>query len=185
LKKKVIILIIAIFMVGIIYKGSEVFYYMNRYYLTYPQGSYDLKNSQEHDLYIGLYQPDKEFVLLKDGRELQVSNAWLEHQFVYEKKIFFFNQVKKQTKGYYFYILPLKHKNIIIDDPLNSNYFLDLHTEDEKYTDSPGFGFNQKYGFQVYLDTIPEVIRFHVKQKGSEGWKNSEIVDTITFTKRF
>ncbi len=180
-KTQKIALILIIVLLGIFYMGARSVYYMGRYYLSYSQGSKSLEQSEQDGMYIGLFYPDKKFVELRDGRILEVNNAWVEHQFKYVELFPFFIQVKKKTNGYYLVVPPLMFKEKIVQNPLEFNYFLDLHKEDEKHTKYPGFGFQEDLGFQVYLDNVPDTIRFLVTQRGTEGWKKSVIVDSIIF----
>jgi hypothetical protein len=186
---KILLIIVIILVFGIGYYLSSMIYYLNRPYLT-SKGSYGSKSiteSKDAGLYIGEYETEKNFVKLKDGSILKVKNAWIEHQYRYKKIIFFFIHIKQKTKGFYLVIPPLEGKLELRQDSIKPIYFLDLQKDDEKYTSSPGFGFSDHLGYQVYLDELPQKIRFNVIQKDNENdsWENAKIIDTITYIKDF
>jgi hypothetical protein len=180
-------LVIIVFL-GISYYVAAGFYYLNHPYLTFRGGfgSKSIKESKDSKMYIGEYRPERNFVKLKDGSLLNVKNAWIEHQYRYKKIVFFFIHKKQKVKGFYLVIPPLDGKQKLEQDS-ELVYFLDLHKEDEKYTSSPGFGFSDPLGFQVYLDEQPAKIRFNVLQKENENdtWDKAKVVDTITYVKGF
>lgn len=183
-KIKISWILVIILILGIGYYLACMFYYLNNPFLGYKGGfsSKSLAESKRDEMYIGEYKTDKNFVKLKDGSILGVKNAWIEHQFKYKKNFLFFIHSKQKTNGFYIVVPPLEGRS-----ELRKSYALDLHKEDEKYTSSPGIGFSNPLGYQVYLNEIPTKIRFNVIQKENDNdvWQNAEVVDTITYTKSF
>ncbi len=148
-------------------------------------GSRSQAESKASGFYVGTYVPTKRYVTLRDRSVVQIPDAWVEH--CWKPKLgLFLNEIRSAANGYYLYI-PI-HASEITDSHGNYKMGLRLAGESMKYSCHPGIGFdsgNPEHGFQVYLDSLPQILTFSVVQKRNDSWTDVDVVETIQFNRGF
>ena len=152
-KKRTIItslIVIALILLSAFYWWARGWYYFSHQYLTISNCSYSKIESINNKQYMGEYMPNKKTILLRDNVILNLENAWIDKEFKYKEILLFFIHTKYNTGSFYFNIPQMSLVNT--SEP---SYFLDLYPEDEKYTSTPGMGYDHSLGFQLRLDVLP------------------------------
>jgi hypothetical protein len=175
-----------IILAALAYGGLRVIRLIGNPSLGIMRGSSSEDDSRGAGLYVGTYTPTRRLVPLTDLSVIHVPDAWVEH--AWKPELTLFLQVHRVVvSGYYLYI------PIHPDDSIGSNttwpfkFGLKLDQQAQHISRYPGIGYEATLGFHVFLDTLPDTVRFIVEQKQHENdsWGNAVPVESIEFKRAF
>jgi hypothetical protein len=181
-----IFIVAATLSLSVSYMAVRVLWTLGRAGVGLRNGSKSEADSRSGHFYLGKYIPTQRLVTLRDGSLVHVPDAWAER--TWKPQLTFLLQDRRVVAdGYYFYI------PIHPDDSTRSNtiwpfkFGIDLYQQGHEISRYPGIAYNPDVGFHVFLDSLPEVIRFTVDQKEHESdtWNRATPVGTIEFKRAF
>jgi hypothetical protein len=186
-RKWIAIIVVAVVIAGCIgYSATRFLYLLNRPSLGIMRGSASEAESRAAGFYVGTYAPARRLVSLKDLSIIHVPDAWVERAWKPELT-FLLRDRRVVTPGYYLYI------PIHPDDSIGSKtiwpfkFALKLDQQGQQLSRYPGIGYDATLGFTVFLDTLPDTVKFYVEQKQREEdtWNDVVPVETIEFKRGF
>jgi hypothetical protein len=91
------------------------------------------------------------------------------------------------TPGYYFYIPIHPDESIGSRTIWPFKFGLELEQHGREISRYPGIGYDSTLGFTVFLDTLPDTVRFIVKQKQREEdtWNDAVTIEHFEFKRAF
>lgn len=135
--------------------------------------SYSLETSKNNKLYLGVYRPLKDSIILKD-KKIKTIDIWAEKSWTDGHKALFFSEIYPSKNGINI-IIPYKTNFDTMDYfvvPPEKNYIQHMGGR-------PGLGF-------VYVYSgIPDTIKLYFQQKKTDSWEESVNVDSINYIKAY
>ena len=186
MSRKWIAVIIVVIVGCVAYEATRFVYLLDRPSLGIRSGSASEAESKAGGFYTGIYTPTRRMVPLRDLSIIHVPDAWVEH--AWKSELTFLLQDRKVvTSGYYLYI-PI-HPNESISSKANwpFKFGLKLNQQTQQTSRYPGIGYDPRLGFPVFLDSLPDTVKFTVEQKqnGSDSWNDAIPVESIELKRAF
>ena len=112
---------------------------------------------------------------------IEVPDAWVEHAWKPEMDLFF-RETKRTAKGYLFYIPIPADETAGGRRPIwTFPYTLELQKKNGNAIVYQGTGFDSNLGFTIFLDSLPDILTFAVKEKS----RGETVTDAIEFRRAF
>jgi hypothetical protein len=186
-RKWIVAITIAIVIVGCVAYGATRFVYLlGRPTLGVMRGSASEADSRADGFYVGIYTPTRRMVPLKDLSIIHVPDAWVER--AWKPELTFLLQDRKVvTSGYYLYIPIHPDESIGSKAIWPFKFGLKLDQQRQQISRYPGIGYDPRLGFPLFLDALPEMVKFIVEQKQNENdsWNDAVPVEIIEFKRAF
>src|ERR1700693_395147 len=154
--------------------------------LGITRGSTSEAESRADAFWIGTYTPTRRALPLKDLSVVHVPDAWVERAWKPELTFLLQNR-RVAAQGYYLYIPIHPDDSTGLNTIWPFKFALELDQKGQHLSRYPGIGYNPDLGFHVFLDWLPEVVRFTVEQKEHEHdlWNQAVPVEVIEFRRAF
>jgi hypothetical protein len=168
------------------YEVARFICLLDRPTLGIQRGSASEAKSHVAGFYLGAYAPTRRLIGLKDGSVIHVPDAWVEH--AWKPEVTFLLQDRQvATSGYYLYIPIHADGTIGSKTAWPFKFALRLDQKAWEVSRHPGMGYEATLGFAVFLDTLPNAIKFTVMQKKNESdsWDDAIPVESIEFRRAF
>ena len=153
--------------------------------LGVTRGSHSELQSRADGFYIGRYVPAKRLVAVSSASALAIPDAWAEHAWKRELSLAL-QKTKRSANGYYIYIpIPADESPEGRKPIWKFGFALELQEGDAAHPSYRGMGFDSALGFMIFVDTLPDTLRFAVKQENAPDHTDDAITDTIEFKRAF
>jgi len=168
------------------YGAVRFVYLLDRPSLGILRGSASEAESHAAGFYLGTYAPTHRLIQLKDLSIIHVPDAWVEHAWRSELT-FLLQDHQVATSGYYLYIPIHPDESIGSKTTWPFKFSLKLDQQAQQISRFSGIGYEETLGFPVFLDTLPNTIKFTVVQKKNESdsWNDAIPVESIEFRRAF
>ena len=186
-RKWTIAIIITALVVALAGYGVVRFLYLiDRPSLGITRGSASEADSRSAGLYCGTYKPTRDLISLRDLTVVHIPEAWVEHAWKPQLD-FLLRDVRVITAGYYMYIPLHPDESTATHKAWPFKFALHLDQRERQISQWPGIGYEDRLGFPVYLDELPDTVTFTVDQKEHEddSWGAAVPVENIQFKRAF
>jgi hypothetical protein len=186
-RNRIFLVCIVFLLAALCYAGMRFFLEIGDKTLGDRRGSVSEAHSRADGFYVGTYIPSKRLVALDTPSALPIPDAWVEHAWKRELSLFL-RETKRVTDGYYIYIpIPADESPGGREPIWKFGFTVELAQGDEAHRSYRGTGFDSGLGFVIFVDSLPEILTFAIKQKqNGAGDKNDVIItDSIDFKRAF
>ena len=186
-RKWIATIIVTVGIVGCLgYGAARFLYLLNRPSLGIMRGSPSEAESRAAGFYLGTYTPARRLVSLKDLSIIHVPDAWVERAWKPELT-FLFQDRRVVTSGYYLYIPIQPDESIGSKAIWPFKFALHLDQQGKQISRYPGIGHDATLGFTVFLDSLPDTVKFTLveKQNANDSWNDAVPVESIEFKRAF